>query len=214
MERLNRLDRKIEQKQQSLKEEITEELAFIVNEEPKEEFDYKKLKTQLMEALIELEDLRNRSMRSTLILNQKPNETCEDNSKILAEFLASEVNLPYTCEEIDMQISRAHRGTERDITQNNTRERGPKPIFSQFVSWRVAEEVQNKVIHLNTWRKVNVVASQVFSKELTERRNGALKYRREYITNNQSVQIKLGYPATLKSRQKGSRGKWETSKEF
>ena len=48
-----------------------------------------------------------------------------------------------------MQISRAHRGTERDITQNNNRVRGSKPIFAQYVNWRVVEEVCNRVIYLN-----------------------------------------------------------------
>ena len=90
-----------------------------------------------------------------------------------------------------MQISRAHQRTERDITQNNSKVRGPKPIFVQFVNSRVAEKVRNKVVHLNARRKVNVVVSLMFSKELTERKNGALKYRREYITNNQDIQIKL-----------------------
>ena len=91
--------RKIELKQQLLKEEITEELAYNIKEELKEKFSFKELETQLKEAMIELEDLRNRSMRSTLIfktIDQKPRETWEDASKILAEFLTPEVNLPYT----------------------------------------------------------------------------------------------------------------------
>ena len=82
------------------------------------------------------------------------------------------------------------------------------------MNWRVAEEVRNKVIHLNSLRKVNVVVSQMFSKELTEWSSGALKYCQKYITNNQDVQIKLENPTTLKSKQKGSRGKSKTLKEF
>ena len=102
--------RKIELKQQLLKDEITKELAFNVKEELKEEFNFKKLETQLNGAMIEPE-IRNHSIRSTLIfknIDQKPNETWEDTSKILAEFLTSEDNLPYTYKEIDMLISRAH----------------------------------------------------------------------------------------------------------
>ena len=55
--------------------------------------------------MIELEGLRNRSIRSTLIfknIDKKPSETWQDTSKILAKFLTSEVNLPYTYVEIDM----------------------------------------------------------------------------------------------------------------
>ena len=125
--------RKIELKQQSLKDEITEELVFHVKEELKEKFSFKIFETHFKGAMIELEDLRNRSMRSILIfknIDQKPNESWEDTSNILAEFLISEVNLPYIYEEIEMLISRAHRGTERDITQNNTKVRRPKPVFT------------------------------------------------------------------------------------
>ena len=175
---------------------------FNAKEKFKEKFKFNRLETQLKGALIQLEDLRNDSMRSTLIfknIDQKPIKTWEDNtSKILAEFLTSE--------EIHMQISRAHQGTGRDI-KNNSRACGPKPISAQFVNWRSAQEVWNKVIHLNAQQEVNVVVSHMFSKELMKWRNGALKYNQEYITNNQDVQIKLEYPATLKSRQKGSRGK-------
>ena len=49
----------------------------------------------------------------------------------------------------------------------------------------------------------------MFLKELKELSNGALKNCPEYTTNNQDIQIKLENPATLKSRQKGSHGKWE-----
>ena len=72
-----------------MKDEITEKLAFNVKEELKEEWNFKKLETQLKGIMTELEDLRNRSMRSTLIfkkIDQKPNKTWEDTSKILAEF--------------------------------------------------------------------------------------------------------------------------------
>ena len=73
---------------------------------------------------------------------------------------------------------------------------------------------RNKIIHLNARQKLNVVVHQMFLKELLEQRNSALKYCREYITNNPDVQTKLEYPATLKSRQKGSHGKWEILKDF
>ena len=72
-----------------MKDEITEKLAFNVKEELKEELNFKKLETQLKGIMTELEDLRNCSMRSTLIfkkIDQKPNKTREDTSKILAEF--------------------------------------------------------------------------------------------------------------------------------
>ena len=56
------------------------------------------------------------------------------------------LNLPYSFDQMDMQISRAHRTNDR----NNKSE--SRPIIAQFVKEvmkRVAEEVRQKIIHLN-----------------------------------------------------------------
>ena len=92
--------------------------------------------------LIELEDLRNRIMRSTLIFKNIPgirNEPWEDTSQLLADFITCEQDLTYSFEEIDFQISRANRSTEQDKDHPNKNQQGPKPIFAQFVNWRIAE---------------------------------------------------------------------------
>ena len=68
-----------------------------------------KLQAQMKVTLIELEDLRNRTMRSTLIFKNIPgiqNESWEDTSWLLADFI--NLDLPYSFEEIDFQIIRAH----------------------------------------------------------------------------------------------------------
>ena len=46
-----------------------------------------------------------------------------------------------------MQISRAHRAkaASLDGTHRNSQNR---PIIAQFVNWRVAEEVRNRLVHL------------------------------------------------------------------
>lgn len=139
---------------------------------------------------MELEGLRKHSIKSTLIfknIDEKPDKFCETTSKQLAELLTSEVNFLYIYEELNMQVSRTHRGIKSDVTQTNNRVLGPKHIFAQFVNWRVVEGVCNKVIHLNIQR----IVSQMFSQKLTERMSSVLKYRREYITNNPNVQIEL-----------------------
>ena len=150
--------------------------------------------------LIELEDLRNRIMRSTLIFKNIPgirNESWEDTSQLLADFITCEQDLTYSFEEIDFQISRAHRSTEQDKDHSNKNHRVPKPIFAQFVNWRIAEEIRNRIIELNSKRRTNVFVSQMYSKELTLRRNEALKYRRDYLNENSDVQVKLEFPAIL-----------------
>ena len=55
---------------------------------------------------------------------------------------------------------------------------------------------------------LKVIVNQMFSKELTERRNNALIKRKEYLILHPDLQIKLDYPATLKSRRKGQNNKW------
>ena len=47
----------------------------------------------------------------------------------------------------------------------------------QFVNWYVAEAINSKVIQLNSQKRTKVVVNQMYSKELTIRRNNALKRR-------------------------------------
>ena len=54
----------------------------------------------------------------------------------------------------------------------------------------------------------------MFSKELTEPRNNALIKRKEYLRLHPDIQVKLDYPATLKSRQKGQNNKWLILEKF
>ena len=91
---------------------------------------------------------------------------------------------------------------------------GSKAIFVQFVNWRVAEEIKSKVIQLNAQKRTKVVVNQMYSKELTIRRNNALKRRRETLEEDGSIQIKLVYPAILKFKNKGSKNRWETLEVF
>ena len=110
-------------------------------------------------------------------------------------------------------LSRAHRRIEKE-EGNNDRQQGNKPIFVQFVNWRVAEEIKSKVIQLNAQKRTKVVVNQMYSKELTIRRNNALKRRRETLEEDGSIQIKLVYPAILKFKNKGFKNRWETLEVF
>ena len=198
---------------------MREEISTTLKAEVKEELllEITKLQSQMKATLIELEDLWNCAMRSTLIFKNIlgiQNESWEDTSRLLDDFITCELNLPYSFDEINFQISRAHQSTEQDEDHSNKNQRSPKPIFAQFVNWRIAEEIRNHIIELNAKRRINVFVSQVYSKQLTLQRNGALKYRRDYLNENSDVQIKLEFPAILRYRRKCSRGKWDTLKVF
>ena len=96
----------------------------------------KKLEAQVKGTLIELEDLKNQSMRSTLVfknIREEYYETWEDTCKTLSHFIISELNTPYSYDDIDLLISQAHRGAENqeDIGQHQIKNyKGPRPIFA------------------------------------------------------------------------------------
>ena len=50
----------------------------------------------------------------------------------------------------------------------------------------------------------------MYSKQLTARRNDALKRRYEMMKNDKTIQVKLDFPAVLKSKKRGTRGNWIT----
>ena len=103
-------------------DQMQEEISATLKADIKEELEITKLQAQMKATLIELEDLRNRTMRSTLIFKNilgTQNESWEDTSQLLAEFITCEIDLPYSFEEIDFQISRAHQSTEHDKDHPN-----------------------------------------------------------------------------------------------
>ena len=180
-----------------------------------------KLEAQVRGTLMEIDDLRNRSMRNTLIFRNLPeenNETWEDTCGLLGSYIYSKLNLPYDQDTIDSQISRAHRGSEekksRNVVEDSNPRQGPKPVFAQFVNWRFAEEVKAGIIKLNAQKRTNVTVNNMYSKELTARKNEALKRRREMIKNNKNIHVRLDYPAMLKSKKKGTRENWVTVENF
>lgn len=208
---------KLKEDNKKLKEEITNQQNEI---NAKTADHIMKVEAQLKATLIELDDLRNRSMRSTLVfknIREEPNETWEDTCQIMSSFIATKLDLSYTKEFIDSMISRAHRGAEKDRESNGRQHQqreGSKPIFVKFVNWRVAEEIKSRVIQLNAQKRTKVVVNQMYSKEITTRRNNALRRRREILEEDGSIQIKLDYPAVLKFKKKGTRNGWDTLETF
>ena len=198
-----------------MKEEITKDQKEIHSQTADQ---IKRVEAQLKAAMIELEDLRNRSMRSTLVfknIRERRNETWGDNCHILSNFITTKLDLSYTKEFIDSMRGRPHGGVEKEEGNNDRQQQqGNKPIFVQFVNWRVAEEIKSKVIQLNAQKRTKVVVNQMYSKELTIRRNNALKRRREVLEEDGSIQIKLVYPAILKFKNKGFKNRWETLEVF
>ena len=100
--------------QVQIKKELTSELNLTLKNEI-EKLNIKKSEAQVKDTLIELEDLRNRSMHSTLVfknIREEYHETSEDTCKTLSHFMVLELNMPYSYDDIDLLISQAHRGAE------------------------------------------------------------------------------------------------------
>ena len=102
----------IKNQQDNIKSELEIELLETMRKDIKHHEVIRKLEVQLKGAMMELEDFCNLSMRSTLIFKNipwKPKETWEDTCETQANFIEKKLNLSYSCANIDMAISRAHR---------------------------------------------------------------------------------------------------------
>ena len=82
--------------------------------------------------LIELQNIRNRSMRDNLIfkgVDESANEKWENTTQVLADFVNDNLNLGYLFNEIDGQISKAHRDSDNNNGKKNNW-KCPRPIIA------------------------------------------------------------------------------------
>ena len=118
----------VSEKQQETNDDLKLDLSKRVTTQVKD-LHINKTEAQLRRVLLELEDLRNRSMRSNLIFKRIPEESKNiwaDTSQLLAGFIAENLNLPYSFDQMDMQISRAHRTNDTDSSRWNNKSQ-PRP---------------------------------------------------------------------------------------
>ena len=124
-------------------------------------------------------------------------------SQLLAGFITENRNLPYYFNQVDMQ-TRAHITSDTDsIPRNNKSEH--RPIIVHFINWRVAEEVREKIIHLNSRNQLKVIVNQMFSIELTKCRNNTPIKRKEYLRLHSDLQIKVRLSSNIKVPPKRSK---------
>ena len=72
--------------------------------------------------------------------------------------------------------------------------------LAKIVNWRLAKEIKTEIIKLHAQKRTKVTVNQMYSKQLTARRNDALKRRYEMMKNDKTIQVKLDFPAVLKSK--------------
>ena len=184
--------------------------TLLVNEREQNKAEIFALSNKLNKLEDENDDLRNRSMRSTLIFRGIPEEeqnySWENVTKHFVNTLVKKLRLDYY--ELDLQINRAHR------TPANESESVCRPIFAQFVNWRYADDVRRRLIKLHAAKQSNISVTQMFTKRLTTRRNEALKRRKELLEEDPTLQIYREYPAKLMGKKRNTKGKYRVIEIF
>ena len=69
--------------------------------------------------------------------------------------------------------------------------------------------LEKRMIRLHAERKSKITVSQIFSKELTQRRNEALKKRKEILQKPSGLNIYLIFPAYQMAKKKNSGDKYK-----
>lgn len=156
---------------------------------------------QLSTLKIELDDLRNRQTRKTLIFYSFPEGSDEswDDCKELVENHISECSLE------EVAIDRAHRIHRKDHSQDQSQS-SSRPIVAEFLSWQDSNYIlQNarKLSHRPSGkqagkeRQLKIHVQQVFGKKTMEERSEMLKIRKYFLLNNKGWKINLVYTASL-----------------
>lgn len=166
-----------------------------------------------------LDDQINRSCRSTLIISKLPeikNENWDATANILANKLCRysvHTEDKLSASDFLNMIERAYRTGSTSVEAEKNRN-GPRPITVKFNSWKSSEMVKNLIITgncgknlTNTKMTEKIFVQQKFSKSLTERRNNAMKRRKEMKNDSEFTDsnIFIAYPATMMIKRPGNK---------
>ena len=144
----------------------------------------------------EIEDLRNRSMRKTLVFYGFPEadqESWDDCKTVIVKHLEA-------CKLKNISTDRAYR-VNRNTGKDSVA--GPRPIYAEFVKWQDSNRVLNNAgkISKNRYKSDEgshaIKVEQLFSKHTFSERKKMLKIRRYFLQQDSSLKIRLTYPASL-----------------
>ena len=230
-DKLTQMDEKFEKITEELKQSISKadnkaEEALKLARENKTELEGLKMQLELQNNKIEeqddyiqeledeLDDMKNRSMRKTLIFKNvtKSKTSPEKNWNDTKNLLVNEIMKVLPSEsrtEIYKNIERAHRSS----SEANFNRDSPSPIIAKFNDWNVSENIKAAFIKANQTKQSSIFVDQMYSKALTARRNEALKLRAKIKSEYPDIQGYVKYPAILMIKRRGER-KYSTEKEF
>ena len=195
-------------------------LAIDAGQENKEEIDNLKavvaeqsvkLKTQdhlLKKLSNEVDDLTNRSLRTTLIFKNIPKTNHErswDNTKnvltheIYQAMIMDNPNI--TKEVIHSFIERCHRSggnnTANPVESPSNNQPAIPIIIAKISNWVFSEKIKSAFLQLNRARRSNIYVSQMHSKAITDRQNKALQHRMMLKREDPTLKGYVKYPAIL-----------------
>ena len=163
---------------------------------------------------IEVEDLKNRSLRKKLVFRnikkQQSEKTWDDTKMVLANEISKNMQ-DFSKEEIIKNIERAHRVTTAN--RNPSATSAPPFLVAKITNWDMSKKINSAIIKVNQEGKSAVFVSQMYSKSLTERRNAALKCRADLKEQDPPFQGYVKFPATLMIKRTEER-KYSLEKEF
>ena len=124
----------------------------------------------------EIEELKNRSLRKTLIFKNTRYQSVLINqiSRVLPET---------SKEEISKNIERAHRVYSKGTSSNGS----PPYLVVKMVNWEFSEKVKSAFIQENQNGRSQVFVSHMYSKSFTLSGNQALKHQHEMKKEDSSI---------------------------
>ena len=167
--------------------------------------------TNLNELKSELDDIKNRGLRKTLIFRNVPqtkNKEIWDKTKLI---LAKEIKVIIQDVADDMIISkieRVHTASQKDANQYSTP--GPLPSIAKFIDWNFSEKVKSNFIKAarDSFQQdpnQTIYVPQMYSSSVTAHRNKAMLKRKELTRDERTIQAYVEYPAVLMVKKSGER---------
>ena len=177
--------------------ELEEKLFVVEARLMRKEEELQSFKKECDTLKRDLDDQINRSMRTTLVfkgINEEENEKAADTATILGQVIARHTDVKE--EDARKMIERAHRGGKRQHVDGGKKVR--RPIFVKIDNWQNSELLKSEFLKLKLRNKAFVISvDQMYSPALTERRNEALKCRKELLSAGTIAKGHLVYPANL-----------------
>ena len=153
----------------------------------------------------EVDDLRNRGMRKTIIIRGLPEgiegkDSWENVRAFVASFLEKQ-GIP------EIETDRAHHSAKK-ITSTSSQSRAinrkkPRPVFCELLTWQDANQILRKASAIGkkdfTYKEeyYRVSIEQMVSKKVLEERQTALKVRKYLLSEHPGWAITIKFPAIL-----------------